>query len=190
MRKKIELETIFEASKKVFSEYGFKKATLQDIADEMDVTNSNLYIYFDGKRKLYDETLKFYLKRWFDKSFLPLNSIRDPRERLNSLMRNAVMFLAEDKRLLAMLKNDADIIDALSPTGRFRPLYNDIVGSLSAIIKDGADLDLIRAFDADATAETLFKLYISMRVTPLLKGEIDDDGILEDIIKFGLFSSL
>jgi AcrR family transcriptional regulator len=189
MRKKIELETIFEASKKVFSEYGFKKATLQDIADELDVTNSNLYIYFDGKKKLYDETLRFYLKKWFDKSFLPLINVRDPRGRLNLLMRNAASFLVEDKRLLQMLKNDAGIIDGLSPAGEFRLLYNDIIGSLSAIVKDGSDLELIRAFDADATAETLFRLYISMRILPLLKGNASDDGVLEDIVKFGLFSS-
>lgn len=189
MRKKIELETIFEASKKVFAEYDYKKATLQDIADELDVTNSNLYIYFDGKKKLYEATVNFYLRRWFDKCFAPLGGIKDPRQQLNSLMRNSVLFLTEDTGLVKILANIPDFFGNLGSTIEFRAIYNDVIGALAAILKSGQDIELIRALDSEVAAEMLFKVYFSMVIKPALRGEEVDRTVLEDIIKYGLFST-
>lgn len=190
MRKKIEETTIFEAAKKVFAEFDFKKATLQDIADELSVTNSNLYLYFDGKKELYNATVHFYLMRWIDKCFAQLSSIKDPRQQFIFILKNAILYLTEDEGLSAILKKDDTILNGLSTSERFADVYEHIVGRLAEIIHLGVDLDLMRGLSPHTTAETLFNIYVWLVIRPTLAGETVNNVVLEDIIKYGLFMTV
>ncbi|HRR89879.1 MAG TPA: helix-turn-helix domain-containing protein [Eubacteriales bacterium] len=187
MRKKIELNTIFEAAKKVFAEFDFKKATLQDIADELSVTNSNLYLYFEGKRELYNATICFYLEKWLDKCFTPLAAMKDPRAQFNFLLKNAVLYLLEDEALAAILKKDEEFFSAFSESPRFDKVYTRMIDELAEIIRLGAEFDLMRSFDADAAAAALLNIYLYLIIKPALMGENLNIAALEDLIKYGLF---
>lgn len=50
MRKRIENEIILKAALGAFAKFGYKKATLEDIAGELGMTNSSIYAYASSKR--------------------------------------------------------------------------------------------------------------------------------------------
>ena len=76
MKPKEDISTIYEAALEVFAEYGFKKATLEDIAGQLGMTKGNLYRYARNKKDLYRNTVRYALLRWQGR----LNLLsRDPR---------------------------------------------------------------------------------------------------------------
>ena len=66
MKPRIDADIIFAAALAVFARYGFKKSTVQDIADRLDMTKGNLYRYARNKRDLYEKTVSWALIRWQD----------------------------------------------------------------------------------------------------------------------------
>ena len=64
MRNKQDETVILDAALKVFSRYGYKKSTLEDIAGELGLTNTSMYAYAESKRDLYEQTVRFVKKRW------------------------------------------------------------------------------------------------------------------------------
>lgn len=52
---------ILNASIKVFSKYGFHKAKIQEIAEEAGVGKGTIYEYFDSKKSLFQEMIKYIM---------------------------------------------------------------------------------------------------------------------------------
>lgn len=67
-------EAILEAGLTVFSEAGFRGATLDRIASEAGLSKPNLLYYFPSKDAIYDELLRGLLQTWLD----PLEAL-DPK---------------------------------------------------------------------------------------------------------------
>ena len=58
---------ILEAAQKQFARYGFKKTTMNDIADEIGMSKASLYYYFPNKEELFKEVIKEELAEFIDK---------------------------------------------------------------------------------------------------------------------------
>ncbi len=52
---------ILKASIKVFSKYGFHKSKIQEIAEEAGVGKGTIYEYFDSKKSLFQEMIKYIM---------------------------------------------------------------------------------------------------------------------------------
>ena len=85
MRKKIGDEVIYEAALKVFAKYGYRKATLEDIAGEMGMTAANLYAYSRSKRALYEQTVSCAMLRWQEKVRAAVSKKRRAADKLSAL---------------------------------------------------------------------------------------------------------
>lgn len=55
-------ERIFEAAFKVYVQFGFQKANVQEIADAAGVSKKTLYNHFDGKEDLFFSTIQWYVE--------------------------------------------------------------------------------------------------------------------------------
>lgn len=55
---------ILDASALIFAKYGYKKATMKDIGDSLNMTKGNLYLYFLNKEDLYIKTITYQLTLW------------------------------------------------------------------------------------------------------------------------------
>ncbi|MFT4020965.1 MAG: TetR family transcriptional regulator C-terminal domain-containing protein [Acinetobacter sp.] len=72
---------IIESALKVFSIYGLQGASMEQIAEEADISKSNLFYYFKGKDDLYIAVLSHVLTAWL----MPLNRLskdQDPAQAL------------------------------------------------------------------------------------------------------------
>ena len=55
---------LYQAALKVFARYGFHRARLEDIADELGMKKASLYTYIKNKQELYEKTIENALLDW------------------------------------------------------------------------------------------------------------------------------
>src|SRR5471032_1703943 len=58
-------EDVLRVAARVFSEHGFRQATLDDIARELKITRPALYYYADSKDKLLSECTDIAVERFY-----------------------------------------------------------------------------------------------------------------------------
>ena len=79
------------AAERVFARYGFRGATMQQIADAADLPKANLHYYFGSKQTLYLRVLECILHDWL----APLEGISasaDPKTALEEYVRKKIGF--------------------------------------------------------------------------------------------------
>ena len=64
MKPRENIETIYKVALSVFAEFGYQKATMEDIAGKLDMTKGNLYLYVKNKKDLYHKTVTHALLGW------------------------------------------------------------------------------------------------------------------------------
>jgi len=62
MAKQQKFDEILDAAVKTFLRYGFKKTTLEDVADALGMTKSSIYHYFNNKEELLQESIRKIFK--------------------------------------------------------------------------------------------------------------------------------
>jgi AcrR family transcriptional regulator len=82
---------ILQAAEGLFIERGFKGVAMRDVADAVQVTQAALYYYFPGgKRELFVETIRKFLREMAERAFQGLESAPSFRARLTLLTRNVL----------------------------------------------------------------------------------------------------
>ena len=94
MKPKEDIATVYEAALGVFAEFGFKKATLDDIAAQLGMTKGNLYRYAHNKQDLYRNTVRHALLRWQGKVRDAVAAESDVVQQFQVMCRKAVAYLA------------------------------------------------------------------------------------------------
>ncbi|WP_114854334.1 TetR family transcriptional regulator C-terminal domain-containing protein [Brachybacterium sp. YJGR34] len=79
-------QEIVEAAWQLFASRGLHGVKITEIAAEAKVSTAAVYYYFDSKRELFEETLRYSVKLAFDRQVATLSLIEDPRERLEHLI--------------------------------------------------------------------------------------------------------
>jgi AcrR family transcriptional regulator len=159
VRKKEKLEIIYSAALKVFAEYGFKKATVEDIASELGVTKGNLYLYAKDKKDLYQKSVEYALLRW---QVLVRDAIAresDVRKQFMVMGEKALEYLSMDNDLRRVLVRDPDIFPLFPSNDPYARINRNSVVMIRSILKRGMDEGVFRSVNLDALPEALFSIY-------------------------------
>jgi AcrR family transcriptional regulator len=79
-------EAILEGAFRLFSEHGYAATTLAAIAKSAEVSQGNIYIYFESKLEILYAIYDPWLRSRIEKLEADLGSIRSPRQRLRRLL--------------------------------------------------------------------------------------------------------
>ena len=109
MRPKLDEELIYKAALPYFARYGYKKTTLEDIANALDMSNTNLYSYFRSKRDLYQCCVDYAVDQWQEYVRQKTSPIEEPKEKLVMAWRSAIGYIIGNDEMMALLKNDPTI---------------------------------------------------------------------------------
>jgi len=158
-------EAILEAALEVFATYGFRGATIDQIAAQSGLSKPNILYYFDGKEAIHAELLNRLLTTWLEPlkhlgdSDDPISEIcayvarklamsRDyPREsRLfaNEIIQGAPRILDElNGQLKTLTDEKATLIQSWCDVGKINPVdpYH-LIFSIWAITQHYADFDV------------------------------------------------
>lgn len=193
MRPKLDEELILKAALPFFAKYGYKKTTLEDIAQALDMSNTNLYSYFRSKRDLYQCCVDYAIDQWQEYVRQQSGGIEEPKDKLVMAWRSAVGYIVGNEQMMALLKNDPTIFPMFPNVDPIEE-YNDwAVQYVKEILEEGIEKGVFRSnINIDIAATMLFGWYKYLIVSAVEMEELDPALITETISTLGtiLFDGL
>ncbi len=130
---------ILEAALQVFSQHGFRGATLDQIADAAGLSKPNLLYYFPSKEAVHKTLLDGLLKTWLD-PLRAMNPAGEPLAEIKSYVRRKLKLSRDfprESRLFAneILQGAPRILDAIS--GDLKQLVDEKAAVIEAWIAQG-----------------------------------------------------
>ena len=173
MRNKLDEHLILDAALKVFSRFGYKKSTLEDIASELNMTNTAMYAYAASKRDLYERTVAYVMKRWQAGVQQAVERKRTAREKMSALCESALYYLAQDVEFCALLRSDPSIFPMFPTVDPYEEINRDSVRMIEHVLLFGQETGEFRAADASAVSEVLFSIYKNFIIHTYINSEED-----------------
>ena len=182
MRPKLDEELILKAALPFFAKYGYKKTTLEDVAQALDMSNTNLYSYFRSKRDLYQCCVDYAIDQWQEYVRQQTSEIEEPKAKLVMAWRSAVGYIVGNEQMMALLKNDPTIFPMFPNVDPIEE-YNDwAVQYVREILEEGIEEGVFRAnINIDIAATMLFGWYKYLIVSAVEMEELDSALIAETI---------
>ena len=159
MKPREDLTTIYAAALKVFAAYGYKKATLDDIAAELGMTKGNLYRYAKNKKDLYRNTVRHAMLRWQGRVREAIEREPDAEGQFQVMCRKAVAYLSEDDALRRLLVRDPDIFPMFPANDPYADINANSVAMIRSILERGIAEQRFRAVDLETVPEIIFSVY-------------------------------
>jgi AcrR family transcriptional regulator len=164
-------QVIFRAALKLFSRYGYKKTTVEDVAAEVGMTKSNLYFYVDSKRELYEQSIRHALKQWRDSVATAIAEKNDVVEKFKVMALTSFQYLAGDEQLRSILIMDPAIFTLTPAEDRFHEINRDAMLLIKEILVQGIKEGRFHEIDVNHTTEFLFSVYIMFLIKTYIKSE-------------------
>lgn len=128
---------ILDAALEVFSQFGYRGATLDQIAKEAGLSKPNILYYFDGKEAIHVALLNTLMETWLD-PLAELNPAGDPLEEVLSYIHRKVQMSREFPRESRLFANEI-----LQGAPRMKPHLlsglKPLVDEKSALLQDWMD---------------------------------------------------
>jgi len=157
-------QQIMVAAKRVFSEKGFNKATMEDIAQEAELSPGTLYLYFKNKEELY-ASLSLRILQYL---LIRVEHVVDeqdagPAEKLESLMEAMYDVYEFDPLIIINMFHlqSSETLKNLSPElmDQIKDLSRKSLNMIAAIFRDGVEQNLFIDRHAVALADTFWALF-------------------------------
>ncbi len=117
MDKDIFKEKIIQFAANVFQRYGYKKTTMDDIANELRKGKSSIYYYFTSKEEIFQEVVENEARDLRNEIMISLEKTKDPIEQIKIYVLTRMKAYNKATNYYNALKNDnllhLDFIDAL-----------------------------------------------------------------------------
>jgi AcrR family transcriptional regulator len=149
-KKDVNRETILQIAQDIFSKYGYKKTTLDDIANAVRKGKSSLYYYFNSKEDLFQAVIAKevdILKQALEK--VVFRSM-DPEEKLREYMLTKLNTYRDLANLYNALENDVTAIGFIDEIKEKNA--KDEIRMIKRILIEGVRRDKFQIDDLNLTA--------------------------------------
>lgn len=178
-------QQIMVAAKRVFTDKGFSKATMEDIAKEAELSPGTLYLYFKNKDELYASlSLRILQYLMIRLEHVSAEPISDAAQRLQAL-KNAMYDVYEFDPLILINMfhmQSSETLKKLSPDllGQIETLSRNALKVMADIFEDGIKKDRFVDHQPRAIADILWSLFSGIVLWETSKRMINGN---EDIVK-------
>ncbi|HOO37373.1 MAG TPA: TetR/AcrR family transcriptional regulator [Deltaproteobacteria bacterium] len=162
---------ILNAALKLFALYGYKKTTVEDVAEKVGMTKSNLYFYVKNKRDLYEKTVSRALERWRDSVARAIGETDDVVEKFSVMAKESFAYLAGEEDLRAICMKDPNIFTLTPREDRFYEINFGAMQLIKSILVQGIEEGRFYPVDVDHTTELFFSIYIMFLIKTYVKSE-------------------
>lgn len=169
----------------VFSRFGFKKATMDDIAKAAGMGKSSIYYYFKSKEEIFEAVVKkeaHALSLELEKKVINVND--NPKDKIRNYVFIRMKYLKEMVNFYEALKND--YLANLAFTERIRKKYDkEEQQTIKNILEDGVNQGIFNLTNTKFAAMALVTFLKGLETTMIIDQEIDMKGLernLDDIL--------
>lgn len=168
-------DLVIETARSLFSQYGYKKVSMDEIAKVSGVTKKTIYTYFEDKESLF----QYFV-------FEELENMKSQIEKLRKKEKDFLKFISKSIYLALKFKNESKLIaniklgNSVDDANRILKIYDDeIIYYIELTIKREIDNKNIKECDAHLMAFIIYKIYISVLFD--YDKEIDEKIVTEHI---------
>lgn len=182
-KKDLNRETILQIAQEIFSKYGYKKTTLDDIANAVRKGKSSLYYYFNSKEDLFQavigkevDILKQALEKVVFRSM-------DPEEKLREYILTKLATFRDLANLYNALENDVTAIGFIDEIKTKNE--KDEIRMIKRILIEGVRREKFHIDDLNLTAIGITTAIkgLEMPLSAGVYGSIDIEMSVDNIVK-------
>jgi AcrR family transcriptional regulator len=147
-------EQILDSSLRLFSEKGFARTSVRDIAQAAGITDAAIYYHFTSKRELFEALIE---ERGFTTALDELERVEitvGPEEAIHTLAVEALSFIYRNRDLMKVLMVEAMADDPVA-TEEYQILSDRWRKAEVRILRFYAERGLLRTEDCDELAQQL-----------------------------------
>lgn len=190
MGKEEKRQRVYEAALQLFSRYGFKKTTVEDIADALGMTKGNLYLYARNKQDLYESAVAWALCNWQQRSRAAGDKEESCAAKIYAYFFTGYQYLESDEVLRNLIINDQALFPLTESGDPFYEINRASRLILQGYLARGIETGEFRSFEVEGAAELLFSFYVMLVIKRYLApGRVPSQQALEtafDLILNGL----
>ena len=151
-------EDILKAAKELFSVYGYKKVSMNEIAEKANVTKKTIYSYFKDKEDLFKQILLNEIENM--KTIIEKNEKKDIPyfERIHYAIYELTKYKNENKFLLRVVK-DSEIINNIHAKESLKIFDNTVIEYIKEKLKNAIENKQIKKCNVDIAAFVIYKVY-------------------------------
>lgn len=184
-------QQIMVAAKRVFSDKGFNKATMEDIAQEAELSPGTLYLYFKNKEELY-ASLSLRILQYLLIRVEHVNDEKDsgPQQKLDALMEAMYDVYEFDPLIIINMFHlqSSETLKNLSPElmAEIKDLSRKSLSAISKIFQEGVDQGLFIDRHPVALSDTFWALFSGIVLWLTSKKIINEEkDYLKDTLDIG-----
>lgn len=172
-------QQIMVAAKRVFSEKGFNKATMEDIAQEAELSPGTLYLYFKNKEELYASlSLRILQYLLIRVEHVNGETESDPEQKVRSLM-DAMYDVYEFDPLIIINMfhlQSSETLKNLSPQlmNEIKTLSRKSIEAIAKIFEEGIKAGIFVKHEPMTLADIFWALFSGVVLWEASKKIIDD----------------
>lgn len=169
MKKKEKQLLVYNAAIKMFSKYGYRKTTLEDIGDILGMTKGNLYLYAKNKKDLYESAIAFALRKWQEYAYEAAMEEDTIVKQIQRFCVQGYDYLQKNPELQTLIANDPSIFPISADEDRFYEINLESMELLKSMLRMGISQGIFRDIDVDEVSEVLYSIYVMMIIKTYVK---------------------
>jgi AcrR family transcriptional regulator len=142
---------IISAARQIFSKYGYRKTSMEEIARKVKKGKSSIYYYFPGKEDIYKAVIEHEAELLKNTILKNIEPIDDPSEKLRIYVKVRMKTLKETVNYYLAIRSE--LLHNLDFINKTREKYDkEEVEILEALLKEGVKLKLFQVEDTNLAA--------------------------------------
>lgn len=142
---------ILDAAAELFARFGFKKTTLEEIADRAGLAKPSLYHYFESKEDLVSAVVSFESRALLSLLRIEVQRAKGAAKKIEAFVRARYEYLQAKKNLYAVTQEDFRAVQTLVIAERDK-FFEAELGLLTEIMKEGVAQGELAIADPDLFA--------------------------------------
>lgn len=183
-------EKILNSAVNLFSKNNYHAVSMNQIAEDADLSKGTLYWHFDSKEELFSKILIRGID-YFKKRFREiLNSEQKTEDKIYSLVEIVVNTFSENMNLIILFKNNSPIITQELEDKKFQ--HQGFLDIISQIIEEGIKRGAITAKKANELSLMVLSILFSDQIIRMLRNNSSQKQIqktidfIYDFIMYGI----
>lgn len=184
-------EQIVEAARKLFTKYGYKKVSMDEIAKEAGVTKKTVYAYFKDK----DELFKYFIFEEVDIMKKLVKEVEDRNLPFFDMVHQTIYEVLKHKKqenFLLTITKEAEALKNPTVIEAVKILDTEVKKFIKDKLTYAIEHEYIKPYNVDVLTFIIYKVYIALMFEwdsermPLDEKEISDNVL--QVLKNGIIN--